>query len=149
IVVGECRGGEALDMLQAMNTGHDGSMTTVHANTAKDAISRIETLVMFSGVELPSKAIREQIAGGIHMIVQLSRFSDGTRKITDIAELTGMEGSVITLQSIFTYQQEGVDADRKVVGKFRPSGVVPKFFDELQQKGIDFSREIFIGTSRI
>lgn len=144
IVVGECRGGEALDMLQAMNTGHDGSMTTVHANSAKDAVSRLETLVLFSGLELPSKAIREQVVSGIHLIVQLSRFSDGTRKITDISELTGMEGSVVTLQSIFAYRQKGVDQDRKVIGSFMPTGVVPKFFDELQQKGINFPRSIFV-----
>jgi septum site-determining protein MinD len=146
IVVGECRGGEALDMLQAMNTGHDGSMTTVHANSAKDAISRLETLVLFSGIDLPSKAIREQITGGIHLIVQLSRFSDGSRKVADIAELTGMEGNVVTLQSIFQYRQTGIDKNRKVMGKFAPTGVVPKFYDEMKQKGCDLSREIFLET---
>lgn len=144
IVVGECRGGEALDMLQAMNTGHDGSMTTVHANSAKDAISRLETLVLFSSIELPSKAIREQIASGINLIIQLNRFSDGSRKISDISEVTGMEGNVVTLQSIFTFVQEGVDNNRKVIGRYQPSGVIPKFYDEMQQKGIRLSRDIFV-----
>jgi septum site-determining protein MinD len=144
IVVGECRGGEALDMLQAMNTGHDGSMTTVHANSAKDAISRLETLVLYSGIDLPSRAIREQIACGIHLIVQLSRFSDGSRKVADISEITGMEGNVVTQQSIFRYQQTGIDEDRSVVGAFAPTGVVPKFFDELKQKGMNLSRDMFI-----
>lgn len=143
IVVGECRGGEALDMLQAMNTGHDGSMTTVHANSAKDAVSRLETLVMFSGIELPSRAIREQIVGGIHLIVQLSRFSDGSRKIADISEITGMEGTVVTLQSIFRFKQRGIDSNRRVVGSFEPSGIVPKFFDVMQEKGMNLSRDIF------
>ena len=148
IVVGECRGGEALDMLQAMNTGHDGSMTTVHANTTKDAIARMETLVLFSGVNLPAKAIREQIASGIHLIVQLSRLQDGSRRITDIAEITGMEGTTITMQSLFRYNQTGVNAQGKVEGLFEATGFIPKAFDKIVSQGIDLKREIFTAPVR-
>ncbi|MBI4125677.1 MAG: CpaF family protein [Deltaproteobacteria bacterium] len=143
IVIGECRGGEALDMLQAMNTGHDGSLTTVHANTPRDCVSRLETLVMYAGVQLPSKAIRGQIAAAIDMIVQLNRLSDGSRRITKISEITGMEGDVITLQDIFVFNQEKVDADKKVIGKHAPTGVVPRFVETLRQRGIELSRKYF------
>jgi septum site-determining protein MinD len=143
IVVGECRGAESLDMLQAMNTGHDGSLTTIHANTPRDCISRLETLVMFSGLELPSKAIREQIASAIHIIIQQARMTDGTRKVTKVAEVTGMEGNVITLQDIFVYKQTGLDENRKVIGRFVATGFVPKFIVKLEAMGIPLPRGIF------
>jgi pilus assembly protein CpaF len=143
IVVGECRGAEALDMLQAMNTGHDGSLTTIHANTPRDCISRLETLVMFTGLELPSKAIREQIANAIHIIVQQARMLDGTRKVTKIAEITGMEGPTITLQDIFVFKQEGMDENRKVVGRYVATGFVPKFITRLEAMGIALPKGIF------
>jgi pilus assembly protein CpaF len=143
IVVGECRSGEALDMLQAMNTGHDGSLTTLHANTPRDALSRLETLVLMSGMELPIKAIRDQIASAVHMIVQQTRFGDGTRKVTAITEVAGMEVDVITLQDIFYFKQEGFDKDGKVKGRFVATGFVPKFYEELQRRGIPVNMNIF------
>ena len=143
IVVGECRGAEAVDMLQAMNTGHDGSLTTIHSNSPRDCIARLETLVMFAGLELPSKAIREQIASAIHIIVQQSRLSDGSRKVTQISEVTGMEGQVITLQDIFVYKQTGLDNEGKVVGRFQATGFVPKFVHGLKARGIELPRGIF------
>src|SRR5262249_7891753 len=136
IVVGECRSGEALDMLQAMNTGHDGSLTTLHANTPRDALARLETLVLMAGMDLPVKAIRDQIASAVHLIVQQSRFSDGSRKICFISEIAGMEGDVITLQEIFTFRHEGFEADGRVRGDFRASGFVPRFYEDLQRRGI-------------
>ncbi|NCC23695.1 MAG: pilus assembly protein TadA [Deltaproteobacteria bacterium] len=144
IVVGECRGAEALDMLQAMNTGHDGSMTTIHANNPRDALNRLETLVLFAGFELPVKAIREQVASAINIIVQQSRFPDGSRKITHITELTGMEGDVITLQDIFEYRQTGVNEQGRVEGHFVASGFIPRFMTTLEAKGFTFPREIFL-----
>jgi pilus assembly protein CpaF len=143
IVVGECRAGETLDMLQAMNTGHDGSLTTLHANTPRDAIARLETMVLMSGMELPVKAIREQIASAVHIIVQQTRFSDGTRKICYITEIAGMEVDIVTLQDIFYYKQEGFTEDGKVRGRFVASGFVPKFYDDLQRKGIPVNMSIF------
>ncbi|HEY6909451.1 MAG TPA: ATPase, T2SS/T4P/T4SS family [Myxococcales bacterium] len=143
IVVGECRGGEALDMLQAMNTGHDGSLTTLHANSPRDALSRLETLVLMSGMELPVRAIREQIASAVHLIVQQTRFSDGSRKVTAISEISGMEMEVITLQDIFRFQQDGFDAEGRVTGKFVATGFVPRFYDEMQRRGIKVNMEIF------
>jgi pilus assembly protein CpaF len=143
IVVGECRAGETLDMLQAMNTGHDGSLTTLHANTPRDAIARLETMVLMSGMELPVKAIREQIASAVHIIVQQTRFSDGTRKICFITEIAGMEVDIVTLQDIFYYKQEGFTEDGKVRGRFVASGFVPKFYDDLQRKGIPVNMSIF------
>ena len=143
IVVGECRSGEALDMLQAMNTGHDGSMTTVHSNSPRDCLSRLETLVMFAGLDLPSRAIKEQIAGAVNMIVQQSRLGDGSRKVTYITEVTGMEGQVITMQDIFVYKQTGVDERGKVVGKFVSTGFIPRFVEGLQAKGIKLPKGIF------
>ncbi|MCP3144961.1 ATPase, T2SS/T4P/T4SS family [Pyxidicoccus xibeiensis] len=143
IVVGECRSGETLDMLQAMNTGHDGSLTTLHANTPRDAIARLETMVLMSGMELPVKAIREQIASAVHMIVQQTRFSDGTRKICYVTEVSGMEVDIVTLQDIFYYKQDGFTEDHKVRGRFVASGFVPKFYDELQRKGIPVNMSIF------
>ncbi|MBL8951992.1 MAG: Flp pilus assembly complex ATPase component TadA [Myxococcaceae bacterium] len=143
IVVGECRSGETLDMLQAMNTGHDGSLTTLHANTPRDALSRLETMVLMAGMDLPVKAIREQIASAVHMIVQQTRFADGTRKIAYITEVSGMEVDIVTLQDIFYYKQEGFTEDGKVRGRFVASGFVPKFYDELQRRGIPVNMAIF------
>ena len=143
IIVGEVRGAESLDMLQAMNTGHDGSLTTLHANTPRDAIARLETMVLMSGMELPVKAIREQIASAVHIIVQQTRFSDGTRKICFITEVSGMEVDIVTLQDIFYYKQDGFTDDNKVRGRFVASGFVPKFYDDLQRKGIPVNMSIF------
>ena len=143
IVVGECRGGEALDMLQAMNTGHDGSLTTIHANTARDALARLETLVLMAGFDLPLRAIREQVASAITIIVQISRCKDGTRKVMDITEVTGMEGDVITTQEIFKFIQEGINEDGSVRGKHIACGVVPTFMQEVQEAGISFNLGMF------
>ena len=143
IVIGECRGGEALDMLQAMNTGHDGSLTTLHANTPRDALARLETMVLMAGMDLPVKAIREQVASAVHLIVQQTRFADGTRRVAAISEVSGMEMDIITMQDIFTFKQEGFDAEGKVVGKFIATGFVPKFYDELQRRGIPVNMDIF------
>jgi len=143
IVVGECRGGEALDMLQAMNTGHDGSLTTLHANSTRDALARLETMVLMSGMELPVRAIREQIASAVNVILQQTRFADGSRKVTAVSEVSGMEEDVITLQDIFRFKQEGFDDRGAVVGRFVATGLVPKFYDDLQQRGIQVDLEIF------
>jgi len=146
IVVGECRAGEALDMLQAMNTGHDGSMTTVHSNSPRDCIARMETLVMMAGMELPAKAIREQIASAVNLVVQQSRLSDGSRKVTSITEIVGMQGDVVTMQEIFGFRRTGMDKNRKVIGKYVATGFIPKFIDELEQQGIKIPRGIFSVT---
>ncbi len=143
IIVGECRGGEALDMLQAMNTGHDGSLTTVHANSPRDALSRLETMVLMAGMDLPVRAIREQVSSAVDIIVQQTRFSDGSRKITYISEVTGMESEIITLQDIFYFKQEGFDKDNKVNGRYVATGFIPKFYDELQKRGIPVNMDIF------
>jgi pilus assembly protein CpaF len=143
IVVGECRGKEALDMLQAMNTGHDGSLTTVHANSPRDVISRLETLVLMAGMDLPVKAIRQQISSAVNYIVQQSRMPDGTRKVTYITEVTGMEGDVISLQDIFEYNQTGFDSSGKVVGRFTTTGVIPNFVHVLQKRGIAVDLSLF------
>lgn len=143
IIVGECRSGEALDMLQAMNTGHDGSLTTIHSNSPRDCIARMETLVMMAGMELPAKAIREQIASAINLIIQQSRLPDGTRKVTSITEVVGMQGEVVTMQEIFTFKRTGMDKNRKVLGKYVATGFIPKFVDELEQQGIKIPRGIF------
>jgi pilus assembly protein CpaF len=143
IIVGECRGGEALDMLQAMNTGHDGSLTTGHANSPEDMLARLETMVMMSGEDLPSRAIREQIASGIDFIVQQTRFSCGTRKITHISEVAGMEEGRVVLQDIYYFKQQGFDAAGNTRGDFMATGWIPRFYDELQQRGIDMDMSIF------
>ncbi|RME19679.1 MAG: CpaF family protein, partial [Deltaproteobacteria bacterium] len=143
IIVGECRGGEALDMLQAMNTGHDGSLTTVHANSPRDALSRLETMVLMAGMELPVRAIRDQISSAVDIIIQQTRFSDGSRKITHIAEITGMEADVITMQDIFYFKQEGFDEQNRVKGRFVATGFIPKFYDDLQRRGIPVNMDIF------
>jgi len=143
IVVGECRGGETLDMLQAMNTGHDGSMTTIHANSPRDGISRIETMCLMSGMDLPSRAIREQVASAIEVIVQQSRLKDGSRKITAITEVQGMEGDVVVLQDVFTFEQTGIDERGKIVGTLRPTGVRPKFVEKFEALNIYLPPNIF------
>jgi septum site-determining protein MinD len=143
IVVGECRGGETLDMLQAMNTGHDGSMTTVHSNSPRDAISRLETLVQYAGAGLPQRAIKEMISSAVHMIVQQSRMDDKSRKVTFISEIGGMQGDVITLQDIFVYKQEGMAKDGKLIGKFMATGFIPKFIETLERKGYKVPRGLF------
>ena len=143
IIVGECRSGEALDMLQAMNTGHDGSLTTVHANSPRDVISRLETMVMMSGMELPSKAIREQIASAVDIIIHESRLSDGSRKVDAITEVTGLEGSQIVMQDIFTFNQTGVGDNGKIIGEFRPTGAIPTWLDQLSGRGITVDTRMF------
>ncbi len=143
IIVGECRGGEALDMLQAMNTGHDGSLTTVHANTPRDVISRLETMVLMSGVELPSRAIREQIASAVNIIVQESRLSDGSRRIMAISEIMGMEGQQIVMQDLFVFRQTGIDANGKIQGALVATGAMPSFYDRLSAGGIQLDPAIF------
>src|SRR6185312_10577942 len=142
IIMGECRGSEAIDMLQAMNTGHDGSLTTLHANTPRDALSRLETMISMASLELPEKAMRQQIASAINLVIQESRLSDGTRKVMQISEIVGMEGDVITMQDIFGYERQGMDGDR-VVGRFRASGIRPRCSDRLKSFGIDLSSVLF------
>jgi pilus assembly protein CpaF len=136
IVVGECRGGEALDMLQAMNTGHDGSLTTIHANNSRDCMSRLETLVLMAGMDLPVKAIRQQIASAINLIVQLSRLKDGTRRVTSVTEVIGMEGDTITMQDIFVFESRGADDSGRIIGDFAPTGIRPKIINRLFEMGI-------------
>ena len=143
IVGGECRGGETLDMLQAMNTGHDGSLTTAHANTPRDLIARLETMVMMAGMDLPLMAIREQVASAIHLIVQQTRFTDGSRRIIFISEITGVESGIVQLQDIFKYQQEGFDDKGRVTGRFMATGAVPEFYEDLRQRGLNVDMSIF------
>jgi pilus assembly protein CpaF len=143
IVVGECRGGEALEMLQAMNTGHDGSMTTLHANTPRDAIARIETMCLMSGMDLPVRAIREQIASAVNLIVQLSRLKDGSRKTVYITEVQGMEGDVVVLSDIFIFEQQGLDERGKIIGQLKPTGLRPRFVDRFEENNIYLPPNIF------
>ena len=143
IIVGECRGGEALDMLQAMNTGHDGSLTTVHANSPRDVISRLETMVLMSGMELPSRAIREQIASAVDIVIHESRLSDGSRKVVAISEVTGLEGNQIVMQDIFAFKQSGVDANGRILGVFAPTGAIPTWYDQLAGRGIVCDPKMF------
>ncbi len=143
IVVGECRGGEALDMLQAMNTGHDGSLTTAHANTPRDCIARLEVMVLMSGLDLPIQAIREQIASAVHLFVQQSRFPDGSRKVTHITEVTGIEGGTIQTQDIFLFKQKGYDADGRLKGSFFATGAIPELYQSLAERGIPVDLSIF------
>jgi len=146
IVVGEVRGAECLDMLQAMNTGHDGSLTTIHANSSRDALTRIETMVAMTGFDLPSKALRHYISSALDVIVQLSRLSDGSRKVVSVQEVSGMEGEVVTMQEIFSYEQTGVDQHGKVKGRFRATGIRPKFAQKFQAMGIHMPNDIFDGS---
>ena len=143
IVVGECRGGEALDMLQAMNTGHDGSLTTIHANTPRDALSRLETLSLMSGIDMPLNVIREQIASAVDVIVQQSRMKDGTRKVTYVTEVAGMEGNTIVMTDIFKYKQTGIGQDGQVIGDLEPTGIRPMFIDRLEAAGFKLGAEVF------
>jgi septum site-determining protein MinD len=144
IIVGECRGAEALDMLQAMNTGHNGSLTTVHSNSPRDCIKRIETMVLMSGYDLPIRVIREQIASAVNIIIQTSRVKDGSRKVTSIVEITGMEGDVITLAPIFEFKNKGIDKKTNLIaGDFIATGTIPTFSENLKTKGINIPMEIF------
>jgi len=143
IIVGEVRAGEAFDMLQAMNTGHDGSMTTVHANTARDALSRVEQMIGMSGIDIPARAARAQIASAINVVIQVGRLSDGRRKLLSLSELTGMEGEVVTMQEIFRFRQTGVGADGQVLGKFEATGIRPKFIEQVMAHGVTLSADLF------
>jgi len=149
IVVGEVRGEEALDMLQAMNTGHDGSLTTVHANTPRDALSRIETMIAMGATNLPERAMRQQIASAIQLVTQQTRMSDGSRKVTSICEITGMETDVITMQEIFVFEKMGITQDGKVIGRFRATGVRPKCCDRLRASGIHLPADMFEGVTEV
>jgi pilus assembly protein CpaF len=143
IVIGEVRGAEVLDMLQAMNTGHDGSISTVHANSARDALSRLETMVLMAGVSLPMKALREYIASALDVVIHVGRLSDGTRKLMRVTEVAGLEQDVLTTQDIFVFEQQGIDADGRVRGFHRATGVRPRFSDRLERAGVVLSRELF------
>jgi pilus assembly protein CpaF len=143
IVIGEVRGGEAIDMLQAMNTGHDGSLTTIHANTPRDALARLETMIQMTGMRLSDRAMRQQVASALDLVVQVARLSDGSRRVTSISEITGMEGETITMQEIFQYERTGVDAQGQVIGRFRPTGIRPRFAERLKSCGLQLPRVFF------
>jgi pilus assembly protein CpaF len=149
IIVGEVRGEEALDMLQAMNTGHEGSLTTIHSNSPRDALSRLETMVAMANLNLPDKAIRQQIASAINVVVQVTRMPDGARKITSISEITGMEGPVVTMQDLFVFERQGYDANNKVRGRFRPTGIRPKFSERLYAYGIRLPLDMFEASAAV
>lgn len=143
IVIGEVRGGEALDMLQAMNTGHDGSLTTVHANSARDALGRIENMVSMSGINFPTKTLRAQIASAINIVIQIERMEDGHRRMTSLQEINGMEGDVVTMTELFRFERQGIDENGKVLGRYRATGIIPAFFDHLKQRGIELHYHLF------
>jgi pilus assembly protein CpaF len=143
IVIGEVRGGEAIDMLQAMNTGHDGSLTTIHANTPRDALARLETMIQMTGMRLSDRAMRQQIASALNLVVQAARLSDGSRRVTSISEVTGMEGETITMQEIFMFERTGVDQQGQVIGRFRPTGIRPRFAERLKSCGLQLPRVFF------
>ncbi|RYZ64650.1 MAG: CpaF family protein, partial [Proteobacteria bacterium] len=143
IVVGECRDGAALDMLSAMSTGHDGSMTTVHANNPKEAIGRLETLCMMAGMDLPAKAIREQIVGAVNLIIQIQRLSDGSRKIISISEVQGLQGDIVTQQEVYRFVEKSFDKNRKIVGQFQATGLIPKFIEKFEKKGLVIPKSLF------
>jgi pilus assembly protein CpaF len=143
VVIGECRSAEALDMLQAMNTGHDGSLTTIHANTPRDALYRLDTMVAMANLNIPEKAIRQQIASALELIVQIARLSDGTRRVTAVSEITGMERDVITIQDIFVFDKTGVGPDGRVAGRFRATGIRPKCAERLAASGHALPPEMF------
>jgi pilus assembly protein CpaF len=149
IVVGEVRGEEALDMLQAMNTGHDGSLTTVHANSPRDALTRIETMISMGSMNLPERAMRQQIASAVQIVIQQSRMSDGTRKVTSVSEITGMEGDVITMQEVFCFEKLGVTQEGKVIGRFRATGVRPKVCERLKASGVHLPTDMFEGVTEV
>jgi len=143
IVIGEVRGGEAIDMLQAMNTGHDGSLTTIHANTPRDALARLETMIQMTGMRISDRAMRQQVASAINLVVQAARLSDGSRRVTSISEITGMEGETITMQEIFMYERTGVDKEGNVIGRFKPTGIRPRFAERLKACGMQLPRVFF------
>ena len=149
IIVGEVRAGEAFDMLQAMNTGHDGSMTTVHANNPRDSLSRVEQMIGMSGIDIPARSARHQISSAINIVIQVSRLSDGRRRLTSLAELTGMEGEVVTMQEIFRFRQSGVSADGQVLGKFEATGIRPRFLDQAMAHGVHLSPDLFRPDARL
>jgi pilus assembly protein CpaF len=142
VVVGECRGGETLDMLQAMNTGHDGSLTTAHANSPRDMLSRLETMCLMAGMDLPVRAIREQIASAVDLIIQQSRLRDGSRKVINITEVQGMEGDVIVMSDIFAFEQQGIE-NGKIIGRLKPTGIRPKFYERIEAAGIHLPPNVF------
>jgi len=146
IVIGEVRGGEAIDMLQAMNTGHDGSLTTIHANTPRDALARLETMIQMTGMRLSDRAMRQQIASALDLVLQVARMSDGSRRVTSISEITGMEGETITMQEIFQYERTGIDSQGQVLGRFRPTGIRPRFAERLKSCGLQLPRTFFEET---
>jgi pilus assembly protein CpaF len=146
IIVGEVRGSEGFDMMQAMNTGHEGSLSTVHANSPRDCLARVENMILMAGLELPVRAIREQISSAIHMVIQISRLSDGSRRITHVSEISGLEGQVVTMQDLFRFEQEGIDAEGRVVGHFRSTGIRPQFADRFEVAGISLPSDIYSGT---
>jgi pilus assembly protein CpaF len=149
IVVGEVRGEEALDMLQAMNTGHDGSVTTIHANNPRDALSRVETMCMMANLNLPERAVRQQIASAIHLIVQVSRMSDGTRRVTHITEITGSSGDMVSMQDIFLFEKRGIGLNGKVLGRFYATGIVPKFAEKLKASGIPIPMSLLDSSEEV
>jgi pilus assembly protein CpaF len=146
IVVGEVRGEEALDMLQAMNTGHDGSLTTIHANSPRDAIARMETMAMMANLNLPERAIRKQIASAVALVLQVSRFSDGTRRVTHITEIAGMENEIVTMQDVFLFEKQGQSAEGRTLGYFTATGIRPKFAEKLKACGVDLPADMFDQT---
>jgi len=143
IVIGEVRGGEAIDMLQAMNTGHDGSLTTIHANTTRDALSRLETMIQMTGMRMSERAMRQQVASAVDLVLQVARLSDGTRRVTSISEITGMEGDTITMQEVFQFERTGITAQGEVIGRFRPTGIRPRFAERLKSCGLQLPRIFF------
>jgi pilus assembly protein CpaF len=143
IVVGEVRGEEALDMLQAMNTGHDGSLTTVHANSPRDAVARLETMAMMANLNLPEKAVRRQIASAVSLVIQIARFNDGTRRVTHMTEITGMEDDIVSMQDVFVFEKQGVGPEGRVLGAFTPTGIRPKFAEKLKASGIAVPASMF------
>jgi pilus assembly protein CpaF len=143
IIMGECRGAEAVDMLQAMNTGHDGSLTTLHSNSPRDCLSRLETMIAMASLDLPERAMRQQIASAVNVVIQVSRLGDGTRKLLQVSEIVGMEGDVITMQDIFVFERQGVGEGDKVLGQFKATGIRPKFADRLKAYGIDLGSMLF------
>jgi pilus assembly protein CpaF len=149
IIMGEVRSDEALDMLQAMNTGHDGSLTTIHSNSARDALHRLDTMVAMANLNIPEKAIRQQIASAINLIVQVSRQADGTRRVIGVTEITGMEGDVITMQDLFLFEKTGIRQDGKVMGRFRATGIRPKCSDRLAASGVRLPADMFEHTKAV
>jgi pilus assembly protein CpaF len=149
IIVGEVRGEEALDMLQAMNTGHDGSLTTVHANSPRDAVARMETMAMMANLNLPEKAVRRQIASAVALVIQIARFNDGTRRVTHLTEITGMEDDVVSMQDVFVFEKHGVGQDGRVLGTFSPTGIRPKFAEKLKASGISVPAAMFEHSMKV